>query len=96
MSSISIVHLGSYHKTCEANVNLIDVFKEDVKGKDPKMTFNYVRKIAIEAPPETELVVNDIDIIMPSTGIFELGLDYIHINNLVFKSSVDVNIIYMY
>lgn len=93
---LSLAYLGSYNGICDANVNLVDVFKKIQKEKRPNISFNTIRKIAIEAPSKTEFTINDVDIIMPSTGIFELGLDYVQIEKLVFKNSVQVNIVYLY
>ena len=96
MAKMSIVHLGSYCGTCEANKNVIDTFKETEKEKNPSMSFDAVRKIAIEAPAQSELEINGVTITMPSTGIIEFGLDLIQITSLIFKTDVSANIIYMY
>ncbi len=96
MAKVSMVHLGSYYGICKSNKNMIDTFKEIEKKKNPSMTFDAVRKIAMEAPAQTELEINGVKIIMPSTGIIEFGLDFVQITNLIFKSDVSVNIIYMY
>lgn len=92
----SLAHLGSFHGVCAANTDMVKWFKEAERIKNPKIPFVSVRKIAIEAPAETLFTINDIEIKMPSTGIFELGLDYIQIYTLTFKDDVDVNIVYMY
>lgn len=96
MGLLSLVSMGSYNGTVVANENLIDLFHETEKEKHPNRFFSTVRKIAIEAPSETKFIINDVEIVMPSTGIFELGLDYVQIEKLIFESSVKVNIIYMY
>lgn len=96
MAKVSIVNLGSYYGICKANKNMIDTFKEVEKKKNPSMVFDTVRKIVMEAPAQTELVINGVNIVMPSTGIIEFGLDFVQITSLIFKSDVNVNIIYMY
>lgn len=93
---MSLVYLGSYYGTCNANENMVDVFKNIEKEKNPKLPFNELRKVAIEAPKGTEFIINNTTIIMPSTGHFELGVDWVQISSLIFKTSVDANIIYMY
>lgn len=96
MDAVSLVHLGSFHDTVTANENLIDTFITNAKQTNPSIHFNAVRKIAIEAPAGTQFSINGVDLWMPTTEIFELGLDYVQITSLIFKSSVSVNIVYMY
>ena len=93
---MAICKLGAYHDVCSANANMIDVFRTIETEKDIHIHFTCVRKIAIEAPPETQFTVNDVDIIMPSTGIFELGFGLIDIYNLVFATDTEANIVYMF
>lgn len=96
MAKASLLNMGSYQGKCQANINMVDIFKANEKVKNPSLYFKTIRKIAIEAPVKTSIYINDVKIVMPSTGIFELGLDYIQITKLEFKEPVEVNIIYLF
>ncbi len=90
------VSLGAYVGSVEPEINYIDEFKKNEKEKTPNVYFDYVKKIAVEAPAGTELTINNTDLKMPSTGVLEFGLGLIEIRSLIFKSAVEVNIVYMY
>lgn len=93
---MALYKLGSFKGTVTTNKNLVENFKQTVKAKFPTYTFSSLKKIAIEAPAGTRLQIEGVDITMPSTGIFELGLDYIEVNSIIFLDEVDVNIVYLY
>lgn len=91
---MALCSLGSFNGTAQKNINLVDTFKTEKKQNG--ITNFSIKKIAIEAPPDSCLSINGIEIIMPSTGIIEFGMNYIEINSLVFAEETEVNIIYFY
>lgn len=93
---MALYKLGSFKGAITTNENLVENFKQTAKEKFPTYTFSSVKKVAIEAPAGTRLQIESVDITMPSTGIFELGLDYVEINSIVFLDDAEVNIVYLY
>lgn len=93
---MGMAHLSSYVGTVDANKNLVEQFMNTQKEKYPTLYFNEIKKIAIQAPEKTEFSINGEDFVMPSTGIFEVGYGLISIKELIFKTSIEANIVYMF
>ena len=74
----------------------MDKFKSDQKKRHPQLCFGDIKKLAIQAPSNTEFLLNGENFMMPLTGIFELGYGLVNVYELIFKSDVDVNIVYMF
>lgn len=96
MSVVSSVNIGAFYGVCPVEINLVDLFRKTEKEKNNQIWFKSLRKIAIEAPPKTQFKINDTTFTMPSTGIFELGLDFVQIHTLIFTNEAEVNIVYLY
>lgn len=93
---MAMCKLGAYNGVCSANQNMLDIFRANEKEKDKRVLFPCIRKIAIETTPATKIKINDVDIVIPSTGIFEIGFGLIDITSLIFDSSENANIVYMF
>lgn len=93
---MGLVSLSSFVGTADAGKNLVEQFRTDQKTKHPTLHFDEIKKLAIQAPEETEFSINGENFVMPSTGIFELGYGLVDVHELTFKTSVDVNIVYMF
>lgn len=93
---MGVASLSSYVGTVDADINLVEQFRATQKERNPSLSFKDIKKLAIQAPAKTEFSINGEDFVMPSTGIFELGYGLVNVSKLVFKSSVDVNIVYMF
>jgi hypothetical protein len=92
--------LGSFNGTTTANVNMLDIFKQNELAAHENSTLAFtdlmvIKKIGIKCDPGTEVVINGSEIPIV-TGVFELGFDQVDITSLVFKEAKDVNIYYMY
>lgn len=92
--------LGSFNGTTTANVNMLDIFRHEEMDKHENSTLAFtphmtVKKIGIQCPAGTEVVINGCDIPIVS-GVFELGFGQIDVTSLIFKEAVAVNIYYMY
>lgn len=92
----SIGHLGSFYGNVVAGADMCAQFKADMAIEHPTMEWMGIRKIAIETTPGTVIAINGIDIVVPSTGIIELGFDFVIIETLVFQSAVAANIVYFW
>ncbi len=95
LTNASLFNLGSFYGKSTANQNMIEIFNVELESSDSP-TITAIRQIAIEAPSGTKLKINDVEIVMPSTGILEIPRDYTQIYSLIFDSEVDVNIVYFY
>lgn len=93
---MGLVSLGSFVGTVDADKNLVEQFKAEQKKKHPTLNFDEIKKLAIQAPEATEFSINGENFVMPSTGIFELGYGLVDVYELIFKTSVDANIVYMF
>ncbi|MCM1221476.1 MAG: hypothetical protein NC548_44055 [Lachnospiraceae bacterium] len=91
--------LGSFNGTVTADVNMLDIFKENELKQHPNSTLQFsrltIKKIGIQCDPGTEVEINGSKIPIIS-GVFELGFNQVNITSLVFKSAVPANIYYMY
>lgn len=92
--------LGSFNGTTTANVNMLDIFKQNELAAHENSTLAFtdlmvIKKIGIKCDPGTEVFINGSEIPIV-TGVFELGFDQVDITSLVFKEAKDVNIYYMY
>ena len=92
--------LGSFNGTTTANVNMLDIFKQNELAAHENSTLAFtdlmvIKKIGTKCDPGTEVVINGSEIPIV-TGVFELGFDQVDITSLVFKEAKDVNIYYMY
>ena len=93
--------LGSFNGTVTPNVNMVEVFKQNEIAKHEYSvlrfsTFMTLRKVGIQCNPGTIVRINDCDIPIPSTGVFELGFGQIDVTSIIFTSAVAANIYYMY
>lgn len=93
--------LGSFVGTVTPGVNMIDLFKDQqgdkrLSRKWPTSIPFAIQKMAINGEPGTSFKVNDAQIVLPSTGVFELSYGLCDIDSLVFDEAVDVNIVYLY
>lgn len=92
--------LGSFNGTTTANVNMLDIFKQNemVAHENSTLAFTdhmVIKKIGIQCEAGTEVIINGCEIPIVS-GVFELGFGQVDITSLVFKNAVAVNIYYMY
>lgn len=93
--------LGSFVGTVTPGVNMIDLLKDQqgdkrLSRKWPTSIPFAIQKMAINGEPGTSFKVNDAQIVLPSTGVFELSYGLCDIDSLVFDEAVDVNIVYLY
>lgn len=97
---MALVTQGFYSGKTDPGKNMIDLFKQTEVKKYPNTFLRNIDltiyKIAIEAPPDTELYINNTLIKMPNTGQYELGYGMIDITNIKFLSEVDAKIYYFY
>lgn len=93
---MGLVSLSSFVGTVDADKNLVEQFKAEQKKKHPTLNFDEIKKMVIQAPEATEFSINGENFVMPSTGIFELGYGLVDVYELIFKTSVDANIVYMF
>ena len=85
--------LGSFNGTTTANVNMLDIFKQnEMAAHENHMV---IKKIGIQCEAGTEVIINGCEIPIVS-GVFELGFGQVDITSLVFKEEKSVNIYYMY
>lgn len=91
--------LGSFNGTVTANVNMLDIFKENELTQHPNSTLQFskltIKKLGIQCDPGTEVEINGSKIPIVS-GTFELGFGQVEVTSLIFRSAVSVNIYYMY
>lgn len=87
--------LGSYVGTAKANEDMIPILA-DGKTSFPFSTGFSIRKIAISAEEGTHFILNDAEIVLTETGIFETGEDMIEIHRIVFTEDTEVNIRFIY
>ena len=96
---MSQAHLGSFNGTVMPNINMLDVFKKNEIADNPNSILNFgdmvLKKFGISCPAGTTIFINGKEIPV-FTGVFELGMNQIDINSLVFSEAVDVNIYYMF
>lgn len=93
--------LGSFNGTVTAGVNMVEIFKQNEIAKHENSTLKFsdfmiLRKVGIQCAAGTMISINDCEIPVPSTGVFELGFDQIDVTKLVFPSAMEANIYYMY
>ena len=93
-------HLGSFVGTVTANINMIDIFRQTETAKTARkwpasLPFS-IQQIAISADPGTAFTLNDAQIVIPGTGVFELSYGLCEVDSLVFDAEADVNIVYLY
>ncbi len=93
--------IGSYvNDAVTADTDIVEVIRATEVVKYPtsylKTEKLCIRKLAIDAPAGTEFTINGVDFKMPTTGLFEIGLDVIDIRSITFKSACAVNIVYFY
>lgn len=92
--------LGSFNGTTTANVNMLDIFKQNEMAAHENSTLAFtdhmvIKKIGIQCEAGTEVIINGCEIPIAS-GVFELGFGQVDITSLVFKEEKSVNIYYMY
>lgn len=93
--------IGSYvNDAVTADTDVVEVIRAAELAKYPasylKTEKLCIRKLAIDAPAGAEFTINGVEFKMPTTGLFEIGLDVIDIRSLTFKTSCAVNIVYFY
>ena len=79
--------LGSFNGTTTANVNMLDIFKQNEMAAHENSTLAFtdhmvIKKIGIQCEAGTEVIIN--------------GFGQVDITSLVFKEEKSVNIYYMY
>lgn len=96
---MSQAHLGSFNGTVTPNVNMVEVFKQNERTKNPNSILNFgqmsLRKLSMSCPAGTKVEINGSEIPL-ITGIFELGMNQINVTSLVFQEAVDVDVYYMF
>ena len=93
---MGLVSLSSFVGTVDADKNLVEQFKDEQKKTHPTLNFDEITKLAIQAPEATDFLINCDNFVMPSTVIFELIYGLVDVYELIFKTSVDANIVYMF
>lgn len=93
--------LGSFVGAVTPGVNMIDLFKDQqgdkrLSRKWPTSIPFAIQKMAINGEPGTTFTLNDAQIVLPSTGVFEISYGLCDIDSLVFDEAVNVNIVYLY
>ena len=81
--------LGSFNGTTTANVNMLDIFKQNEMAAHENSTLAFtdhmvIKKIGIQCEAGTEVIINGCEIPIVS-GVFELGFGQVDITSLVFK-----------
>lgn len=93
-------HIGSFVGTTTANANMIDLFRQTETAKTARKwptSFPFsIQQLSISAEPGTTFALNEAQIVIPGTGIFEIPYGLCEVDSLVFESAVDVNIVYLY
>lgn len=96
-------HLGSFIGAVTPDVNMIDLFKAQEEEKHVLASRKWpasipfsIQQLSISADPGTTFTLNTAQIVIPSTGIFELSYGLIEIESLVFHAQVNVNIVYLF
>lgn len=91
--------LGSFNGAVTPNVDMLAIFKEKELTLNPNSTLKFspmiIKKIGIQTDAGTVVKINGSDIPIVS-GVFELGFGQVDIYSLVFTSSVNASIYYMY
>lgn len=91
--------IGSFNGNATPGVNMVDVFREQEKGRHirfPVSTDFSIQKIAISAAPGTAFDFNGARIVLSSTGVFETCIGMTEIESIVFQAAVQVNIVYLF
>lgn len=91
--------LGSFNGAVTPNVDMLTIFKENELTLNPNSTLKFspmiIKKIGIQTDAGTVVKINGSGIPIVS-GVFELGFGQVDIYSLVFTSSVNASIYYMY
>lgn len=87
--------LGSFVGTVTAGVDMIPILAQG-KTPPPQSTGFIIRKIAIHGIKGLKFTVNDAEIELTDSGIFETSEDMVEIRRLIFQTSDNVNIRYLY
>lgn len=93
---MALGNIGAFTGKVEKDVDYINIFENEIKNKHPAWTFSRIHQMSIEAPEGTTVIINGVNITIPSSGVLQFGYDIINLNSLVFTENVDVNIIYIY
>lgn len=86
-------NLGSWVGTPVAGQDLLPKLAE---GKSSGVGGFGIRKIAISGDPGLKFILNDAEIELTDTGIFETAEDMIEVRRLIFQTASPVNIRYLY
>lgn len=87
--------IGSYVGKVKAGEDIIPVLGEG-KSSRPHSTGFSIQKIAISGTAGLRFRVNDAEIELTETGVFETSEGMIEVKRLVFLSDADVNIRFLY
>jgi hypothetical protein len=93
--------LGSFNGTTTPNANMVEVFKTAEIEKHENSVLNFspfmtLKKLGIQCEPGTVVRINDCDIPIPSSGVFELGFNQVDVTSIVFRDAVEISAYYMY
>ena len=87
--------LGSWEGTVTAGEDMVPILAKGKSSAPFGIGFG-IRKIAISGVPGLRFTLNDAVITLTDTGIFETSEDAIDVNKLVFHTSDNVNIVFLY
>ena len=91
--------IGSLTGTVTPGENLIQTIREKEAGAVKKYTNSAgfaIQKIAISATPGTKFTFNGATIILPASGIFEVDLGMTEVESLIFESTTEACIVYLF
>ena len=86
-------NIGSWVGTPVAGTDLLPTL---AAGKTSGVGGFNIRAIAISGDPGLKFTLNDAEIELTDTGIFETGEDMIEVRRLIFATASPVNIRYLY
>lgn len=97
---MAMASLGSFYGNITANVNIVDIFRQNEITANPNCHLKYanhmvLKAVTINAPNDTIVSINGSDVKI-ANGKYEVEIGWIDITSLVFSSAVAVNIQYMY
>ncbi len=90
-------NFGSFHGSVAAGENVLETIAQQQRQNTPKWQraakFS-IQHLAVVAPAGTSFKLNGHTVILPASGVFEVG--NISFGSLVFDTSVNVCIPYLY
>lgn len=91
--------IGSLTGTMTAGENIIQTIAEKERGTAKKYTNSAgfsILKMAVSASPGTKFAFNGADIILPASGVFEIDYGLTEVESLVFESTTEACIVYLF